>query len=244
MVFEFKRDEYIPQKMIFANEGIYFYSPYSKNLLLLKENKEKKIIESEQKINLATEVGGEILFFAKPSQILEVAENKLNQLAVLTEPYPDFSLDELASFNANFYFLDKKAGQIIKYPYLGNNAWGKADLWLKKTIAGDSISVDGSVWVLEKNEIARYYAGNLQEKIELDIFPSPKEFSKILTSSALPYLYILEPVQKRIIIVNKAGQIIKQFQSEKFDNLLDFTISENGKTIWLLNGLKMYKLAI
>jgi len=67
---------------------------------------------------------------------------------------------------------------------------------------------------------------------------------KIFTSATLPYLYLLEPVQKRIIILDKKGQIVKQFQSQKFDNLLDFAISENGKTIYLLNGLKVYKILL
>ena len=124
---------------------------------------------------------------------------------------------------------------------MSNFQWNKPEFWLKKSIVGKSISVDGSVWILDKNSISKYYAGLIQEKIEPNIFPSPKEFSKIFTSS-LPYLYILEPVQKRIIILDKAGQIIKQFQSESFDNLLDFGVSESGKTIWLLNGMKVYRI--
>jgi len=113
----------------------------------------------------------------------------------------------------------------------------------KKASGAKSLAVDGSVWLLAKNNsLSRYYTGRLQEEISLEIFPEPKEFKKIFTSATLPYLYLLEPVQKRIIILDKKGQIIKQFQSQKFDNLLDFAISEDGKTIYLLNGLKLYKI--
>jgi len=113
----------------------------------------------------------------------------------------------------------------------------------KKASGAKSLAVDGSVWLLAKNNsLSRYYTGRLQEEISLEIFPEAKEFKKIFTSSALPYLYLLEPAQKRIIILDKKGQIIKQFQSQKFDNLLDFAVSEDGKTIYLLNGLKLYKI--
>ena len=154
---------------------------------------------------------------------------------------------DFASFRGYLYFLDKKSGEIIRYPYLKNFEWGSAQLWLakeeKKASGAKSLAVDGSVWLLAKNNsLSRYYAGRLQEKINLEIFPEPKEFKKIFTSATLPYLYLLEPVQKRIIILDKKGQIIKQFQSQKFDNLLDFAISEDGKTIYLLNGLKLYKI--
>jgi hypothetical protein len=84
----------------------------------------------------------------------------------------------------------------------------------------------------------------LREKLKIDIFPEIKDFSKILALPNLPYLYILEPAQNRIIIINKTGEIVKQFQSEKFDNLLDFAVSENGKIIYLLNGLKVFKLEV
>ena len=251
LIFEFKAGEFIPQKFLVFNNNLYFFSPYAKNLFRLKDNGEKEIIEMEQKFNLTTEFNNEILFFSKPAQIflLKSGEEKPTPLAVLKEPYPDFSFDDFSSFKENLYFFDRKAGQVVKYPYLGNFQWGNPEFWLKKAIMGKAISVDGSVWVLEKdNSLSKYYAGNLQEKIELDIFPEPKEFSKILTSPTLPYLYILEPVQKRIVILDKTGQIIKQFLSEKFDNLLDFGVSGPteggypGKTIWLLNGLRVYQV--
>ncbi|GAH46423.1 unnamed protein product, partial [marine sediment metagenome] len=150
--------------------------------------------------------------------------------------------------NIKYQFLgDKKSGEIIKYPYLEDLKWGSPQLWLnsqtKKAIDSESIAVDGSVWVLNKdNSISRYYAGKYQETLKLDFFPEPKDFSKIFTLSGLSYLYLLEPGQSRMVILNKTGQIIKQFQSEKFDNLLDFAISEDGKTIYLLNGLKVYQI--
>ena len=40
----------------------------------------------------------------------------------------------------------------------------------------------------------------------------------------------------------KDGEIIKQFQSPKFNNLKDFDISPTGKTIYLLNGSSVYKI--
>ena len=155
--------------------------------------------------------------------------------------------DDFSSFKSNLYFLDKKKGEIIKYLHFEDFEWGFPQLWLdpktKKATEAKSMAVDGSLWILNKdNSIGKYYAGRLQETLKLDIFPYPNNFSKILASPVLPYLYLLEPAQSRIIILNKTGQVIKQFQSKKFDNLLDFSVSKDGKTIYLLNGLKVYKI--
>ena len=256
---------FIPQKILTLGDDLYFFSPYSKDLFKLDKDKKETLLSIDKKFNLAETFDDSILFFSKPSQIflLKFGEEKLNQLTILEEPYSDFNFDDFSSFKGNLYFFDKKAGQIIKYPYLGNFqwrrhppttlpsfAWAPPEFWLKKSVVGKGISVDGSVWVLAPHQkdgggaISKYYAGNLQEKIEPNIFPPPKDFSKIFTSPTLPYLYLLEPIQKRIVILSKTGEIVKQFQSEKFDNLLDFAVSKDGKTIWLLNGLRVYQIKL
>jgi ERCC4-related helicase len=43
-------------------------------------------------------------------------------------------------------------------------------------------------------------------------------------------------------VTDKQGNIIKQFQNEKFNNLVHFSVSENGKEIYLLNNLQIYKI--
>ncbi len=105
------------------------------------------------------------------------------------------------------------------------------------------MTIDGSVWILNQdNSISRYHSGSYQEPITLDFFPFPENITKIKTESSIPYFYLLEPVKKRVIITDKTGKIIKQFQSEKFDNLKDFDISKDGKTIYLLNNSEVYKV--
>jgi len=161
----------------------------------------------------------------------------------------DFVFDDFKSYNNSLYFLDKKAGQIVKYPYLGGSRWDSPQLWLSsktttKIVRADSISIDGSVWALRGNKIYKYYAGNLQREISLDVFPTPQDFSKIIVLPDFSFIYILEPVQKRVLVIDEFGNLEKQLQSDSFDNLLDFAVSNNEKTIYLLDGLKVYKINI
>jgi len=165
----------------------------------------------------------------------------------LVEPPPfDFNFDLSASYLSNLYFLDKETCEIIKYPYLSKSKWGAPKKWMEDKgpcSEPKSMAIDGSVWILNQdNSISRYHSGSYQETITLDFFPFPENITKIKTESNLPYFYLLEPVKKRIIIIEKDGKIVKQFQSEKFDNLKDLAISKDGKTIWLLNNSKIYKV--
>ena len=240
LIFEFKPEEFVPQKIITDSENLYCFSPYSENLFSVTK---ERIIETPQKFNLATLFNNSPLFFLKPNKLTVLEENQLREVQKIQLPHSNSNFISFSSYLTNLYFLDGERGEIAKYPYSGNFQWGSPQLWLSSnTFNLKSISVDGSVWALTKeNEIRRYYAGTLQEVLNLEIFPLPEGFSKIVTSPALPYLYILEPVQKRVIILNKSGGVIKQYQSEKFDNLLDFTVSKNGRNIYLLNGTKIYK---
>ncbi|MDI6591533.1 MAG: hypothetical protein QME61_01130 [Patescibacteria group bacterium] len=243
LLLEFNPREFIPQKIIFFNQNLYLFSPYSQNLFELKPNGQRILIKKEEKFDSAASIEDSILFFSKPNQLTILRRGKQFSF-FLEKPNFDFNFEDFSTYKSNLYFLDPKSGEIIKYPYLGNFNWGPPQLWLnKRIINGESMAVDGAIWILNKdNSINKYYVGNLQEKIELNIFPPVKDFSKIFTSPLLPYLYILEPLQNRIIILDKSGRIIKQFQSKKFDNLLDFAVSEDGKEIYLLNGLKSYVL--
>jgi len=245
LIFEFKARDFIPQKMTYFNGNLYFFTPYGENVFVVNQNGEGKILAIKKKISYASPLFSSILFFVKPNQLVNLANEQFGEPVSLETPYPEFNFSDFSNYQSNLYFLDNKNGKIVKYPYSGELQWGSSQTWLENQKAKDfkSMAVDGSVWFLSKNNsIEKYYAGKLQNTLDLKIFPEAKEFSQIFTSSQLSYIYILEPAQKRIIITNKSGQIVKQFQSQNFDNLLDFSVSEKGKAIYLLNGLKLYKI--
>jgi len=184
--------------------------------------------------------------FSPPSTIF-ILKNGEWQEGNINLPDFDFNLDLFASYYSSLYFLDKETCKIIKYSSLGNSKWSSPKKWSESSEKNcsnpKSIAIDGSVWVLnEDNSITLYYKGVYQKTITFNFFPFEENITVIKTNANLSYLYLLEPVKKRVIITDKAGKIIKQFQSEKFDNLKDLSISEDGKTIWLLNDLKIYKI--
>lgn len=232
--------KFVPQKIVSLGKELYLFSPLSENLFRINEKGEGTLIPTEQKFNLAT-VSDNIILFTKPNTVTPLEQEPFS----LTLPSPETDFIDIAFFKNNLYFLDGKSNEIIKYPF-GESLEGKPYLnsKTKKIENGKSITVDGSVWIMdEKNEIHRYYAGIYQETLKLDIFPYPKNFKKIFASFALPHrIFILEPEENRIIIISETGQIIKQFRSDKFDNLKDFTVSLRNKIIYLLNGQKVYQV--
>lgn len=230
--------KFIPQKMVILEKELYLFSPLSENLFIINEKGEGSLITTEEKFNLAT-TSNNVILFEKPNKVIPMEQEPFS----LTLPSPETDFIDLAFFKNSLYFLDSESDEILKYPY--GNSEGNRYLTpeTKKVTSAESLAIDGSVWVLdENNEIYHYYAGKYQNTLKFDTFPSVKNFQKISTSFLLDYLYILEPAENRIIIATKTGQIVKQFKSDKFDNLKDFAVSADGKTVYLLNGQKVYQV--
>jgi len=260
VLFNFEGKEFTPQKIIYFKGNLYLFSPFSQNLFKVNKKGEGNLIQTDQRFNLAFALEDSILFFTKPDKITFLKEDKIGQSFDLKEPYSDFNFEKLSSYRGSLYFLDSKRGEIVKYSAPLEAGKDSPKIWLdpktKKVTEARSLTLDGSIWILNKEGIIdKYSAGKYQKTLSLDFFPYPKNFSKIFTANTFPYLYILEPDQNRIIIIDKpphqnfgggdkTGGIVKQFQSEKFDNLNDFAISTDGKTIWLLNGLIVYQIEL
>lgn len=250
IIFDFGTVNFTPQKMVGFKEKLYLFNPYLADIYRL-EPKEKGVdaIQVEDKFNLAAalEKKGMLLFFSRPNKLFSFEENQFRRAFFLKDPYPDYQFNDFAIFQLNLYFLDNKKGEILKYSFNENRIEFQGSLWLslatKKPIDAKSMAIDGSIWILTKGyEIEKYTKGFFEEKLEFNFFPYIEKPTKIFTADNLPYLYILEPAEKRIIITTKEGEILQQFQSDQFNNLKDFSVSEDGKTIYLLNGIKVYKV--
>jgi len=243
LVFEINFQEFgfKPQKILFLNNLFYFFNPQS---IFLKEP-DSPLFKSPRPLKLGTVFSDSLLFFSEPNYLIlfspQKESNRFQEIIIKT---PNFGFEpvEIFTFAKNIYLLGLN-GEILKYSFPS----GKFSLWLdsftQKAPLAKSFAIDGDIWILTKdNRIFRYYQGKYQETLDVFIWPPVKNLTKIFTSPQLPYIYLLEPEQKRIIVLSKKGEIVKQFQSEKFDRLLDFTVSPDGK-IYLLNNSKLYQLS-
>ena len=239
-------DNFNPGKIAASTGNIYLYNNSNVVQKIVIKTGEKQFIEISDNIKSVDSSSGAILAHAGENKVYyskkEIWEGK--ELNIPSSYQTSFDL--FSSYLFNLYFIDKESCDITKYPYLTNFQWGPPKLWHEdfgKTCFNPlSVAIDGSIWVLNQdNTITRYHTGEFQENIELDIFPFPEGFKEINIRNNL---YILEPKNNRVIILSKDGKIIKQFQSERFDNLKSFALSENGKTIYLLNNSTVFKIEL
>ncbi len=242
-LFEIKEgvEKWEAQGIIMAGNNIYIFSNIS-NLVYKWDTQTKKEIffPVEAKGVLAGTVINNVPIFLSDAKKIVLENEKTLDLSF---PYEinlqDNPVIELDNFQNNFYIFDQKQGEIIKYPF-SENEIGNGVFWLKEREAGKegvSIAIDGSIYLLQQNgAIKKFSVGSLKEEIASPAtFPKIEKATKIFTSPNNNYLYILEPDEKRVVVANKKGEIVVEYQSEKFENLIDLWATPQDKKIYLLS---------
>lgn len=242
----------IPNNILYQNEKFYLFNSVSGKLLVYDiKDRSGETFSSQNNLAFGKIFGkDQIVFIDSQNQIVLFRSDNFQTPGSIAFPHPGTELQSFETFKNNLYLLgydlDNKdfPKEIIKYGYLGNFKWEGPQTWLEKTPKDTvSIAADGLLWLLNSGgSIKSYYGGQFQNEISLKIFPYLKSISKILAPSALSSLYLLEPGQKRIIILDKDGEIVKQLQNDQWTNLLDFAVAPDGRTIYLLNETSILKV--
>lgn len=188
----------------------------------------------------------EIYFYANSSKLAKVnlADDSLSAISV---NFGDISLLDLENYNNNLYALDGKNKQIFRYSFNNGNlgapsAWIQGELELDKV---SDIAIDGNIYLLGDNgKVIKYLRGSQQEFELKPVEPELKNPAKIFTANDSNHIYILEPEQSRVVVFDKNGLFLMQYQNKTLTNIKDFIIDEANKTIYLLDGNIVYKHAL
>jgi len=155
-----------------------------------------------------------------------------------------------ASYNERLYFLDS-GNQILRMDPLGTNFssarnWLQDESDLSKSL---DIAIDGNVYILiDDGSILKLTRGRQTDFSLEEIEPDLTNVTHLFTDTDIPYIYLLDPTNKRLVIYDNNGQLIKQYQFNELNDLKDFAIdykAENEKSIvYLLTKENVYQILI
>ncbi len=251
LFYQIKREEtnLIANSMLFSNNHLYASNPFSSQVFEIDiEKKKGAVVSASKNIKSGTAFLDSAVFFEEPNTIAQITQGQALKEADL-QGKQNLSVESMSSFGKNLYLFDSRQGEIIKFANPLNEKAASAR-WLdfastKKATGAKSLSVDGFAWLLlNGNEIQKYYAGAYQESLKPQIFPPLLHGLRLKTSANFQYLYLLDPWEKRIILLTKSGRLLKQYRSAAFDTLLDFAVSDNEKAIYLLNGSLIFRILL
>lgn len=153
------------------------------------------------------------------------------------------------SYSGNIYLIDKSAKTIWRYP-ASAEGFGERTKWNTNEIDMNfsdlaGVTIDGSIWLLTNSgEILRFSLGNQVAFSIKGLIPELTSGASIYSNEELKYVYILDRVGKRIIVIDKTGEYKAQYKSDMISEAYDLAVSESAKEIVLLAGDKLYSIEI
>ncbi len=228
-------DKIDPEGIAIANNNIYLFS-FKESEVEVLNSEEKYTLENNNKPKMVSAGEDEVFLFSPPST-LNIIKNEVVSSTLLSLPKSGSSFISMTSFLGTPYFLDSD-GSIFKYENKAPTTWIKDDNKVSGKVS--SMAIDGSIFVLKNDdEIDRYYKGEKKESINFSIFPRLSNNNKIYTFHNTP-IFITDLSEKRIILIDKDGDLIKQLFIEDLNNLKDIAVSGQGKKIYLLTEKQVY----
>lgn len=148
------------------------------------------------------------------------------------------------------YVLSEEKGdaQIYRYSNSGDD-YGAASAWIKSKTqnlaTAVDLAIDGTIFVLrEDGSLVRFLSGSEIEWSQGIVEPAFQEVVDLWTDADSEYLYLLEPSQQRLVILEKeSGDFVVQYKSPLFSEALSFFVNEETRSVYLLIGSKVYTIA-
>lgn len=146
-------------------------------------------------------------------------------------------IKDCGMYSGNIYILDADKDEIYKYlvaesGYSAKNSYiksGKTDL-----AKASAMTIDGAVYVALGSRVLKYEAGNNAPfTIKLPI-TGTIEFDDIFTSRDLDKIYLLDKESRKIFIVSKEGEFLKQVAASVIGNADDFVVDKTEGILLLV----------
>lgn len=227
-------------------KGIVVLDQGSKKVFFVDENKKSEAVDFPAEGSQITACKDRV-FVLSDKGIFEIEKtNKKSVLKVKTDAEWGEVLS-LACFNNNLYLLDKGKNLIWRYAWIGSN-FGEKRNWLGTNTYDFSssicMSIDGSVWILNKDKIEKFSLGK-KEEFTTSNLPYPfSEVTKIYTSDKEQNLYVLDKGMGRIYVFGKDGNYKTAYFGEEIKNATDFIVNEVQKKIFLLSSSKIFEIEL
>lgn len=157
------------------------------------------------------------------------------------------TISDFVVYNRRLYTLDSTNNQIYKHDST-KNGFDQGKDWIKDgTLVkeGQELIIDGDMFVLNNNgSITKFTAGVSQPFNLLGIDPAIGAGASIWTYTDQRYIFIADPVNKRIIILEKDGRIKEQLMADTFVNPTGLAVDTANNALYLVDSNRLLKIIL
>lgn len=241
------------QKIINFNSDIFAYNDDDKNMYKVNLiSKEIETINHENQPNLLVadtpKEDDKIVFLAKNNEIFEYTKTtKTLSNKDIGFPNANDKIENLAIYNRKLYTISPSTEQIYKHSQT-QTGYDRGTPWISQKTSSlskaISMAIDGNLYILTSDTKILHFYGGEEKKFEIQgVHPELQNPTKIWTYANSDYLYILEPENRRVVLLDKDGNFIEQFTSSEWKKPNDMLIDEDNKVVYVLDDNKIYKFS-
>lgn len=235
--------------MSLSGTNLLLLDPNSKTLITVDiSKKSNKILAGSSQLGegLLAAINSSFSFvLSEDKGIVRIENGNQKVVSVAKKDKKLTDVVDIAGFSNNVYLLDKANNQIWKYAPIGVGYADKKE-YLAASIKADfskakKMQIESSIYVLnEDGEIMRFTKGNKDAFALFGLdkgLNNPKSF---FTSPDVDNIYILDSGNARMVVVDKKGVFVAQYQGDKFGIASDLVVDEKLKKVYLLDNGKIY----
>ncbi len=203
-------------------------------------------------LRASTPKENDTIVFLGDAQSVGTLDPASQTISPKTIVYPTASAapNDIALYNRRAYILDAKNNQIYKHNPTATG-YDKGAPWVQSQREGStladatSIAIDGDVFVLTAaGEIKKFVAGTEEAFSITGLDPALSNPTELFTYTDVNFLYILEPTNKRVVVLDKTGKLIKQYTASEWKNPTGMNIDEKNKTVYVLDSNVVYSFGL
>ncbi len=199
---------------------------------------------------VSAEGDGAVVYGVSRRGIAKVKENESNVKHPLEGQSSWGTLTDVQVFGGSVYVLDSGNNQIWKHI-----PEGEGFSTVRNYVSSDSVvdftdassfAIDGSVWVAKKSgEVLKFSSGKPDSFFLSTIDDPIIELSAIYTDEKTEYLYLLDKIGGRVVVMNKKdGMYVATYKSSSFVGAEDLAVDTTAKQLFVLTSQKIFKTEI
>lgn len=164
-------------------------------------------------------------------------------------PNENAHISAVSVYNRRLYSLDTQNNQIYRHDAI-KTGFGLGNEWLKNDInidlkTGVDITVDGDVFVLGQNGTVNKFTTGTNQPFNISgLDPALTSADEIWTYNDINYIYILDAANKRIIVLDKTGQLKTQITANEFSQPTSMIVDEAKGVAYILDSNKVYLIEL
>jgi hypothetical protein len=160
--------------------------------------------------------------------------------------HPNYkNADDLMIYNDKIYILDSQNNQIYKHNQ-GDTSFGKGNAWITDNTnlnEAQAITIDGNIYIATgSGEVKRFYTGSSENFEVEEIDPLVKNIDEIFTDTSINEIYLMDSNSKRIIVINKNGELVNQFYLPTLPVMNNFIVDGAAQKVYIQSENKIISL--